>query len=105
MTAKKKGGWKGLILRLVVSLGALAFIVHTFEGKLHEAIGILKTEVRWEFVLLAAVTYLAGLTLLAVRLQWVLRVHKIIVNFVESFYLGLVGLFFNLFLPDRKSVV
>lgn len=100
MTAKKKGGWKGLILRLVVSLGALAFIVHTFEGKLHEAIGILKTEVRWEFVLLAAVTYLAGLTLLAVRLQWVLRVHKIIVNFVESFYLGLVGLFFNLFLPS-----
>jgi glycosyltransferase 2 family protein len=97
---QKKHGWRGLALRLGVSVAALFFIVHTFEGKLHEAIGILKNEVRWEYFLLAAVTYLGGLTLLAIRLEWVFRVHKIVVNFFESFYLGLVGLFFNLFLPS-----
>ena len=95
-----KQGWRGLVLRLLISFGAIGFIVYSFRGKLHEAVGILRTEVIWAYFFLAAVTYLLGLCLLAIRLQWVFKVHKIAVNFMESFYLGLVGLFFNLFLPS-----
>ncbi len=98
MSGKKD--WKGLVLRIVISVGAIAFFFHSFEGKFQEAFGILRNEVRWGYFAAAVFTYILGLTILAVRLEWVLRVHKITVNFFESFYLGLVGLFFNLFLPS-----
>ena len=92
--------WRGLIFRLVISFGAIGFILYSFRGKLPEAITILRTEVTWSYFFLAAATYLIGLAFLAVRLQWVFKVHKIGVTFRESFHLGLVGLFFNLFLPS-----
>ncbi len=92
--------WKGILARLLISVGAIGFILYSFRSKLSEALTILKTEVRWEYFLIAVLTYLAGLGLLAVRLNVMLKVHRIILSFWESFYLGLVGLFFNLFLPS-----
>lgn len=95
-----KHGWRGLVLRLLISFGAIGFILYSFRGKLGDAVFILKTEVVWSYFLLASLIYLVGLALLAVRLQWMFKVHKIALSFGESFYLGLVGLFFNLFLPS-----
>lgn len=92
--------WRGILVRLLISLGAIGFILYSFRDKLADAVGILRTEVRWEYFLIAVLTYFAGLCLLAVRLKIMLKVHRILLNFFESFYLGLVGLFFNLFLPS-----
>ena len=92
--------WRGILVRLLISFGAIGFILYSFRGKLADAFTILKTEVRWEYFLIAVFTYLVGLCLLAVRLKIMLKVHRILLDFFESFYLGLVGLFFNLFLPS-----
>lgn len=92
--------WKGTTLRLLISLGAIGFILYSFRDKLADAIKILHTEVKWEFFLIAVVTYLLGLCILAVRLNIMFKVHRIFMSFFETFYLSLIGLFFNSFLPS-----
>lgn len=92
--------WKSSASRLLISFGAIGFILYSFREKLADAVKILQTEVRWEIFLVACVTYLIGLCLLAVRLNMMLKVHRIFLTFFQSLYLGLVGLFFNSFLPS-----
>lgn len=91
---------RDVFIRLAVSFGAIGFILYSFREKFGEAVAILKNEVRWELFFIAVLAYLGGLFILTFRLKIMLKVHQIMVTFFQSFYLGLIGLFFNSFLPS-----
>ncbi len=90
----------GKIIRFAISFGAIGLVLYSVRGKLHESWAILRHDVLWGWFATAIVTYFIALAVLAVRLQWVFRVQNILVTFRESFYLGFVGLFYNLMLPS-----
>ncbi len=93
-------GAKGKILRFLISFVMLGFVIYSMRDKIHDSLGILQREVQWAWFAAAVVAYFAGLAVQAVRLQWVLRVQDIHIKFKECYYLGFVGLFYNLFLPS-----
>lgn len=95
-----KSGWRSSLLRLMISFGAIGIIVFLLRHKLSDAFVILKTEVSWSWFFLAVLTYLGGLIILSFRLERVFSVQKIHLKFTQTFYLGFVGLFFNLFFPS-----
>lgn len=95
---KKKIG--GLILRLAVSCAAIGLVLWSQREHLHEALLILRTDVKWGYVLIALLTYIGALVVISVRLKFVFAVQKIFLSFKETFYLSWIGLFFNLFLPS-----
>lgn len=88
------------ILRAFVSILAIGLLIYFMRDKLHEAAKILRSEVIWSWFVIGILTYLAGLAILAARLLFVFRVQTIRLSFLESFYLGFVGLFFNLVFPS-----
>ena len=93
-------GAKGKVLRFVISLAAIGLIVFFMRDKLHASMNILRHEVQWIWFLAAVAGYFVGLAIIAVRLQWVFRVQSIHMSFLDCYYLGFVGLFYNLFLPS-----
>ena len=95
-----KSGWRGPLLRFLISFGAIGVIVFLLRHKLADALTILKTGVSWPWFFLAVATYMAGLILISFRLQSVFSVQKIRLKFPQTFYLSFVGLFFNLFFPS-----
>ena len=95
-----KSGLRSSLLRLMISFGAIGIIVFLLRHKLHDAFVILRTEVAWPWFFLAILTYLGGLVILSFRLEYVFSVQKIHLKFSQTFYLGFVGLFFNLFFPS-----
>ncbi len=95
-----KSGWRSSILRLLISFGAIGIIAFLLRGKLAEAFIILKKDVAWPWFFITIATYMIGLVVLSFRLQSVFSVQKIHLKFSQTFYLGFVGLFFNLFLPS-----
>ena len=95
-----KSSWRGTLLRLGISFGAIGVIVFLLRHKLADALTILKTDVSWPWFFLAIVTYMGGLILLSFRLKAVFLVQQIHLKFTQTFYLGFVGLFFNLFFPS-----
>lgn len=90
----------GILLRVTISLTALALIVYFLRSKLEDAIHIVATEVNWPFFFVAAFTYLIAITLLSLRLQMIFKSENVRINYREVFYLSFVGLFFNLFFPS-----
>ena len=95
-----KSSPRSTVLRLVMSLGAIAFLLFISRGKLEEAWHVLRHGVSWQYFFVAAVMYFLGLVLLSYRLQSVFAVQEIHLGFGQTFYLGFLGLFFNLFLPS-----
>lgn len=93
-------GIRGKILRFVISFAAIGLVMFMMRDKLHEAMNILRHEVRWQWFAAAIGAYFVGLALIAVRMKWVFRVQNIVMRFRDCFYLGFLGLFYNLFLPS-----
>lgn len=91
---------RGHIIRLAVSAASIAFIIFMLRDKLDDALLILRRSVDWRLFAIAAVIYFIGLVIVTLRLQCVFRVQHVHLTFRETFYLGFVGLFFNLFLPS-----
>lgn len=88
------------ILRLLVSCIAIALVFWSQRQHLNEAFRILKTDIVWPYVFVAALIYALALVVIALRLKLIFQVQKIRLNFRETYYLSWVGLFFNLFLPS-----
>ncbi|MBI3313316.1 MAG: flippase-like domain-containing protein [Candidatus Omnitrophica bacterium] len=91
---------RDIIIRISISLGAVFLLLYFLRDKLSESINILRQDVDWRWMIVAISLHLTALSILAVRLRLVFKVQKIFVTFGESFYLGIVALFFNLFLPS-----
>lgn len=93
-------GSKGKVLRIVVSFIAIFLVVYSVRGKIAESLSILRSETEWGWFGAAVAAYFVGLAIIAVRLKWVFRVQDVRMGFRECYYLGFVGLFYNLFLPS-----
>ncbi|MBU9889268.1 MAG: flippase-like domain-containing protein [Candidatus Omnitrophica bacterium] len=93
-------GSQGKILRFLISIAAMGLIFYVMRDKIHESMAILRHEVRWEWFGAAVAGYFIALAVIAVRLLWVFRVQDIVMRFRDCYYLGFVGLFYNLFLPS-----
>lgn len=90
----------GFLLRLAVSVIALAGLVYVLRGKLGEALLIIRKGLQWQWFLAAIGAYFAALAFISWRLQLVFRVQGVKLNFPQTFYLSLLGLFFTLFFPS-----
>ncbi len=87
-------------MRLAVSIGSLFLVCFFLRDKLGETRTIFQHDFQWTWFGVAAAIYLIALGILAVRLLFIFRVQHIRMNYGEVFYLGFVGLFFNLFFPS-----
>ncbi|HTL47029.1 MAG TPA: lysylphosphatidylglycerol synthase transmembrane domain-containing protein [Verrucomicrobiae bacterium] len=90
----------GPLLRIAVSLGALAVICYFLRGKLNESFAILRGDVDWKWLGVAALGYWIVQVIMAYRLYRIFRIQDVILTYGQTFYLCVVGLFFNLFLPS-----
>lgn len=88
------------LIRLGISLGAVALVLYFLRGKLDESWHILRTQVNFGWFTLAAAVYSGCLALLAIRLYFVFQVQNLRITLRDTFYLGFIGLFFNLFFPS-----
>ncbi|OQA51663.1 MAG: hypothetical protein BWY44_00940 [Candidatus Omnitrophica bacterium ADurb.Bin292] len=93
-------GFKGKALRFIVSVLAICLVVYSVRGKITDSLSILRDETQWAWFVAALVAYLVALGVIAVRMQWVFNVQDVRLNFKECYYLGFVGMFYNLFLPS-----
>ncbi|OQA56353.1 MAG: hypothetical protein BWY42_01025 [Candidatus Omnitrophica bacterium ADurb.Bin277] len=93
-------GSRGRTTRIVISALAIFFVFYVMRGKIFESLSILRYETNWTWIVAAFFSYLAGLSIIAVRMRLVFRVQNIRMGFRECYYLGFVGMFYNLFLPS-----
>ncbi len=98
--AKVNPSRKGVILRFGISIIAILGIVFVLRDKIGDAFFILKNDVKWSWFFVAIITNFGALAFLAIRLKLVLKVQDITMSFKETYYLGFVGLFYNLFFPS-----
>lgn len=91
---------KNKVFRLVISFVAIFLVIYAMRDKIAGSLSVLKYETDWAWFVAAIAGYFLGLAVIAVRLQWVFRVQEICMKFKECYYLGFVGLFYNLFLPS-----
>lgn len=94
---KKK--W-ALILRVVVSIAGLAGLVYGLQGKFGEALEVVRKGLVWQWFLLAIGVYAVGLGVISRRFQLILHMQGVKLDFLKSFYVSFLGLFFNLFFPS-----
>lgn len=102
LSTPEKPRWKGLLLisiRLLISLGALCIVFYMFRSKWGE-VGSVLLRVKWGFLALALGFYLAAFWFITYRLQVVMKVQQLRLSLRSLFALGLIGLFFNNFLPS-----
>lgn len=85
--------------RMLVSLGGLALILYLYRGQWPEILSQIVKANRFYF-LLAVFIFLVVIWLTTCRLQFILKSQGISFHRSELFYLGLIGQFFNLFLPS-----
>lgn len=93
----------GFLLRLTVSLAALAGLAYVLRGRLGEALLIIRKGLQWQWFLLAIAAFFVALGFISWRLQLVFRVQGVKVSFPQTFYLSLLGLFFTLFFPSAMG--
>lgn len=84
----------------MVSVAAIAGLVYALRGKLIEALGVLREGLVWPWFLLAIAVYAVGLGVISKRFQLILRMQGVRLDFLKSFYVSFLGLFFNLFFPS-----
>lgn len=88
------------LLRGGVSVGMIALVLGSQRAHLQSSLDILRTDVHWIFFGLAVLFYVIALAIISIRLMFAFRVQNIRLNFMQTFYLSWIGLFFNLFLPS-----
>ncbi len=90
---------KGALLRLVVSFGAIGFVLYLYRQQLPDVLDNLLSANPSAFLIGVGV-YLAGLIFTAFRLRKVLRVQNIDVSAGNAYYVNLIAMFFNNVLPS-----
>lgn len=91
---------RGVVLRSLISFGAIGLIYYFMRSKVDDALGILQHDVAWLWFAVAFFIYLAAILLQGIRLRQAFRCQDISLHYGESIYLSFIGLFFNLFLPS-----
>ncbi|MDP3919378.1 MAG: lysylphosphatidylglycerol synthase transmembrane domain-containing protein [Candidatus Omnitrophota bacterium] len=95
-----KYGFGGVFVRLTVSVTAIGLTLYILRDKLDEALHIMAAGVRWDWFALAMLAYILCQGILALRLRTIFHGQDIQIRFLGTFYLCLIGNFFNLILPS-----
>ncbi len=90
------------ILRFIISFGAIGIILYLFREQLPAVYRHLQKANPVYFVA-AVLVFLIGLISVAVRLQFVLKVHAAKLSVLRLYYMNLVALFFNNVLPSHMG--
>ncbi len=88
-----------IILRFIVSFGLMGSIFYLFREELPTVIEYLKS-VQIGYFALAVLVFFTGLIGVAYRLRYVVQVHGTRISAVSAYYVNMIGLFFNNFLPS-----
>ncbi len=91
---------RNFLLRVGVSLLALGGLGYALRGKIGESLLVFREGLRWDWFLFAVTVYSLALALISRRLQLIFRIQQLKINFLQTFYLSFLGLFFTLFLPS-----
>ena len=91
---------KGSLVRVLVSLTALAVIAYSLREHFAESVRILSHDVNWNWFALATVFYICVQIVMSFRLFLLYKTQDLVIKFGQTLYLCIVGLFFNLFLPS-----
>jgi len=87
------------IAKYAISLGGLLFICFIFRDKWPEVLEALK-QISVPVFLLAVGIYFLNYCLLALRIQWIMKVQDAHLSWLEFLYWTTVGHFFSMFLPS-----
>ncbi|MBI4358047.1 MAG: flippase-like domain-containing protein [Candidatus Omnitrophica bacterium] len=93
----KKAGSQ--VLRIAISVFSLALVFYTVRGEVREGLSRLTHLESGPLFLAMAVNFLS-LVVVTYRLDLVLAIQKIKLSFKRLYYLWMISLFFNLFLPS-----
>lgn len=88
-----------LILRISVSALSLGLVFYVSRGHFLEGVKYLKNVEFLPFLIAFVVNFLS-IVPVAFRLQMILKIQGVNISFVKNYYLWLISLFFNLFLPS-----
>ena len=87
------------VLRFVVSFGLMGFILYLFRAQLPTVFQYLQ-EVKPFYFIGAIIIFFAGMIAIALRLRSVIQVHDTKLSVATAYYVNLIALFFNNFLPS-----
>src|SRR3989338_2587378 len=90
---------KSTVLRVTISLCSLGILIFVSWGKFGGALSHL-SDLSLFPLILGVVIYLATIAIISVRLKLILSLQKVALSFSRLYYLGIVSLFFSLFLPS-----
>lgn len=99
---KKSKGLFGTLLRFLISFGAIGIILYMFRAQLPAVISHLK-DVDIRYFLLAVAMYIIGFIPVSYRLLLVLRVHDTRLSLMNAYYVNVIAIFFNSFLPSAAG--
>lgn len=86
-------------MRLIISLGIVAYLAWHFRSEWDDvALALSHADLRYVFA--ATAVFVFSLFVITIRLNAILRVQSVHISLPWLFYLGLVGQFFNVFLPS-----
>lgn len=88
-----------LILRIGVSVLSLGLVFYVSRGHFLEGVKYLKNVELFPFFIAVLVNFLS-IVPVAVRLGMILKIQGVQISFLKNYYLWLISLFFNLFLPS-----
>jgi glycosyltransferase 2 family protein len=90
---------RGILVRITISVGSLGLLFYAARGKLLDSLVYLEN-MNFTPLVAAVLVYLASLFIVSERLRTILRVHSIKLPILRLYYLWVISLFFNLFLPS-----
>jgi len=89
-------------LRVVVSIGLIAFLFWLMRGSLGQ-VGHTIKKVDKTMLFLSFVIFTLGMALMGIRLRFIMKAQNMLITFADSVYLTFIGLFFNNFLPTSAG--
>ncbi|OGW84361.1 MAG: hypothetical protein A3C35_01675 [Omnitrophica bacterium RIFCSPHIGHO2_02_FULL_46_11] len=87
------------VLRIGISALSLAFVFYSVRGEVTEGFSHLRN-IDFRFLAIAIILNFISLIPVTYRLGTILAIHRIHLSFQRRYYLWMIGLFFNLFLPS-----
>lgn len=91
--------FNSFFFRIVISVLSLAFVYYSVRGEIVEGFSHLKNVLIFPLLVALIINFLS-LAVVTIRINKILSIQKIYLSFSRLYYLWIVSLFFNLFLPS-----
>ena len=91
--------FNGFFFRIAISVLSLTFVYYSVRGEIVEGFSHLKNVLIFPLLVALIINFLS-LAVVTIRINKILSIQKIYLSFSRLYYLWIVSLFFNLFLPS-----